>query len=202
MIRSTGRGAFAVADLKSTRIVHELRDPPGVGMIGLLAVEIIIGYEWLISGLAKLVRGGFPSGLAGELVEKSPGAADWYVTFLAKAVIPNAPLFGWLIQVSELLAGILLMVGPVIWIFGWARVPDWLRASILFACAGAAIGGAFLAVNLHLANGASHPWLIPDEGFDEGIDLDSVLPGIQVVIATVNIILLRRLWRSRPATAG
>jgi hypothetical protein len=56
---------------------------------------------------------------------------------------------------------------------------------------------AFLAINLHLANGGSHPWLLPGDAFDEGIDLDSVLPALQIVIATVSIILFRRLRRTR-----
>jgi len=104
-------------------------------MIGLLLVEMIIGYEWFISGLVKVVRGDFPSGLA---------------------------------------------------------------AAVLFFTVVAAIGGAFLAINFHLANGASHPWLIPGDSFDEGIDLDSVLPAIQIVIAWISIILFRRLGRERP----
>ena len=37
---------------------------------------------------------------------------------------------------------------------------------------------------------ASHPWLIPADGFDEGVDLDSVLPAIQLVLAAVS----GRLW--------
>jgi len=28
--------------------------------LGLLAVQIVIGYEWFMSGLTKIVRGGFP----------------------------------------------------------------------------------------------------------------------------------------------
>lgn len=63
--------------------------------------------------------------------------------------------------------------------------------------AAAAIGGTFLAINLHFANGASHPWLIPGDAFDEGIDLDSVLPAIQIVIATISIISLTQLRRER-----
>lgn len=43
-----------------------LRGKPGVPMIGLLVVEMIVGYEWFISGLVKIMRGNFPSGLAGE----------------------------------------------------------------------------------------------------------------------------------------
>ena len=34
------------------------------GLLGLMAVQAFVGYEWLMSGLAKLWRGGFASGLA------------------------------------------------------------------------------------------------------------------------------------------
>jgi hypothetical protein len=165
-------------------------------MIGLLVVEMVIGYEWFISGLVKFVRGDFPAGLAEELLEKSAGTAQWYGSFLKSAVIPFAEIFGYAIEASELLAGVALIAGPLIGLFAWDRVSDRTRRAVLFFTAAAAIGGAFLAINLHLANGASHPWLIPGDAFDEGIDLDSVLPAIQIVIATVSIILFRRLRRS------
>ena len=172
-----------------------LRGKPSLSMIGLLVVEMVIGYEWFISGLVKFVRGGFPAGLADELVEKSEGVVAWYGRFLETAVIPNATFFGYAIETSELLAGVALIAGPLVWLCAWDRVSDRVRSAVLFFMAAAAIGGAFLAINLHLADGASHPWLIPGDAFDEGIDLDSVLPAVQIVIATVSIILLRRLRR-------
>ncbi len=43
--------------------------------VGLLLVQLLVGYEWLMSGLTKVVRGGFPGGLAAELREKSEGQA-------------------------------------------------------------------------------------------------------------------------------
>ena len=175
-----------------------LRGKPSLSMVGFLVVEMIVGYEWFISGLVKVARGGFPAGLADELAEKSEGVAPWYGRFLETAVIPNAWLFGYAIEISELLAGIALIAGPLIWLFAWDRVSDRTRRAVLFGTAAAAIGGTFLAINLHLANGSSHPWLIPGDAFDEGIDLDSILPAIQIVIATVSIILFRRLGRIRP----
>ena len=173
-----------------------LRGKPSLSMMGLLVVEMIIGYEWFISGLVKFVRGGFPAGLADELLESSTGTAGWYASFLKGAVIPSAEAFGYAIETSELLAGVALIAGPLIWLLAWDRISDRTRSAVLFFTAAAAIGGIFLAVNLHFANGASHPWLLPGDGFDEGIDLDSVLPAIQIVIAAVNIILFRRLRRS------
>lgn len=178
------------------RAADPLRGKPGLPAIGLLAVTMVIGYEWFVSGLVKFVRGGFPAGLADELREKSEGTAEWYASFLDSAVIPNAKLFGYLIQTSELLAGVALIAGPLIWLLAWDRISDRARLAVLFLIAAAAIGGTFLAVNLHLANGAAHPWLIPADGFDEGIDLDSVLPAMQMVIATVSIVLMLRLRRN------
>lgn len=164
-------------------------------MIGLLVVTMVIGYEWLASGLVKFVRGGFPTGLAGELEEKSEEAAGRYGSVLESVAIPNAKLFGLLIETSELLAGVVLIAGPLIWLFAWDRIADRARMAVLFLIAVAAIGGALLAINFHLANGTAHPWLIAADGFDEGIDLDSVLPAIQIVVATVSTILLLRLRR-------
>ncbi|MDP1860545.1 MAG: hypothetical protein Q8K82_17850 [Gemmatimonadaceae bacterium] len=175
--------------------IDDLRGKPTLSMAGLLVVEMVIGYEWFISGLLKFVRGDFPSGLADELLAKSDGVSAWYGSFLKTVVVPVAQAFGYAIETSEVLAGIALIVGPLIGLWAWDRVSDRVRRTVLFFTAAAAIGGAFLAINLHLANGASHPWLIPGDAFDEGIDLDSVLPAIQIVIATVSIILFRRLRR-------
>ena len=178
------------------RAADPLRGKPGLPAIGLLAVTMVIGYEWFVSGLVKFVRGGFPAGLADELREKSEGTVGWYASFLDSTVIPNARLFGYLIETSELLAGVALIAGPLIWLLAWDRISDRARLAVLFLIAAAAIGGTFLAINLHLANGAPHPWLIPGEAFDEGIDLDSVLPAMQIVIATVSIVLMLRLRRN------
>ncbi len=180
----------------------ELRGKPSLAMIGLLLVTMIIGYEWFVSGIAKVVRGGFPAGLADELAGKSAGVPAWYLSLMQSAFIPNAEAFGYVIEVAEILAGVALIVGPLIWIFAWDRVSDPLRKAVLFFIAVSAIGGAFLAINLHLANGGSHPWLIPGNAFDEGIDLDSLLPSIQIVIAVVSIIYLQRLRRARTGSVA
>ena len=174
-----------------------LRTRPGLSLVGLLLVEIIIGYEWFVSGLVKLVRGDFPAGLATEMSEKLAKAPVWYGRFLKAAVVPNAEFFGYLIEICEILAGVALIVGPLLWLFAWVRLSDRMRVTVLLAISVAAIGGAFLAINLHLFNAARHPWLIPESGFDEGIDLDSVLPAIQIVIAAVSIIFLKHTSLSR-----
>lgn len=165
-------------------------------LAGLLAVQILIGYEWFISGITKIVRGGFPTGLADDLRDKSQGASGWYVDFLKNAVIPHGQVWGYLIEYAELLAGTALVAGALIWLFEWDRVLRWGRVATLSVIVAAALGATFLAINLHLANGAPHPWLIPGSGFDEGIDLDSLLPAMQLVLAAVGCWFLVRAWRA------
>ena len=176
-----------------------------IPLLGLLAIQVIIGYEWFVSGLTKIVRGGFPSGLADELTEKSEGAASWYASFLDSVVIPNASTFGVLIILGELAVGAALIAAAALWAFRWETLGAGGRTAVLAATFAAALGGIFMNVNFHLANGSAHPWLIPREGFDEGVDLDSLMPAIQLVLVAVSAgvwLALRRVQRApRPESA-
>jgi len=156
-------------------------------------VQLLVGYEWFISGLTKIVRGGFPSGLAKELSDKSAGAPGWYKSFLDGSIIPHASTFGYLIEIGELLVGLALIVAALVWLARWERLPDRGRLAVLATTIVASLGGIFMAVNFHLANGAPHPWLIPKSGFDEGVDLDSLLPAVQLVLLAVSAGLVRSL---------
>jgi thiosulfate dehydrogenase [quinone] large subunit len=166
-------------------------------LIGLLLVQLLVGYEWLMSGLTKIVRGDFPGGLAAELREKSEGASGWYKSFLDGSVIPHASAFGYLIEIGELVVGLALVVAAIVWLLRWERLPYSGRVAVLTTTTLASLGAIFMAVNFHLANGAPHPWLIPKDGFDEGIDLDSLLPAVQLVLVGVSFGLLRALRRER-----
>ena len=174
-----------------------LRGKPGVAMIGLLIVQMIIGYEWLLSGIAKFAQGDFVSGLADDLREAAANAGGWYASFLNSFVIPNATAFGYIIETAEVLVGIALIVGPLLWIFAWDRIPEGSRRTALALMITASIGGIFMAVNFHIASGGNHPWVIPDSAFDEGVDLDLLLSAIQIVITTVQAIVFIRLRKER-----
>ena len=168
-----------------------------IPLIGLLLIQLAVGYEWAMSGLTKIVRGGFPAGLAGELRDKSEGAAGWYRGFLDSVVIPHGSAWGYAIEMTELAVGLVLLIAALLWLLRWERLSALGRSSILWATVIASLGGIVMAVNFHLANGAPHPWLIPKDGFDEGVDLDSLLPVIQLVLAGVSL----ALWRLERVTA-
>lgn len=123
-------------------------------LVGLLLVQLLIGYEWFVSGVTKIVRGGFPSGLAGELREKSEGAPGWYRSFLDGSIIPNASAFGYLIEISELVVGLALIVAALVWLTRWERLGAGGRVGVLATTVLTSLVAIFMAVNFHLANGA------------------------------------------------
>lgn len=94
-------------------------------LVGLLLVQSLVGYEWFLSGLTKIVRGGLPSGLGKELSDKSSGSSHWYRNLLDGSIIPNATLFGYVIEIGELLIGIALVAAALVWLLRWERL-SWL----------------------------------------------------------------------------
>lgn len=184
-------------------IVHTREDRASqagrLALKGFIVVGAFIGYEWFMSGLTKIVRGGFPSGLAAELRDKSKGTVGWYKSFLDGTVIPNGRAFGVLIEFGELAIGVALIGAAIALLFRWQRLSYREELTVWAAIALAALGAIFMNVNFHLANASPHPWLIPKDGFDEGVDMDSLLPLIEIVFLVVSTKLLVALRRAHAA---
>jgi hypothetical protein len=158
-----------------------------IALVALLAVQLLLGYEWLSSGLTKIVHGDFPGGLANELAEKSQGVSSWYRSFLDAAVIPHAHAFGYLIEVGELVTGLALIVAALVWLTAWRRLHNGGRRAVLRATAAAAVAGVVMNVNFHLANGSPLPWPVAADSFDEAIDLDSVMAALELLLVAVSV---------------
>jgi thiosulfate dehydrogenase [quinone] large subunit len=171
-------------------------------LVGLLAIQIFLGYEWVMSGLSKVLSGTFVSGLADEMTDKSAGLSGWYKSFLDGTVIPNAELFGVLVQVGELALGVVLIATAILWLTRWSTLGLGARQLLLVVIVLSGVATTIMNVNFHLANGASHPWLIAAAPFDEGVDLDSLMPIIQLIISAVAFTFLRRVRAARPATSA
>ena len=124
-----------------------------VPLAAVLAVQSVVAYEWLNSAFTKIVRGGFASGLADQLAKNSDGAPGWYKTVLEAVIIPNAGIFGYLIEVGELLVGIgLIATAAVLLVKGQSLSVATLRA-VLGVVALSAVGGAFMNLNFSLFGG-------------------------------------------------
>lgn len=170
-------------------------------LVTLLVMQIIIGYEWLSSGITKVASGDFPSGLSADLKDSSGDAAHWYRSFLNGTVIPHGHLFGVLIEVGEIVVGLAFILAAIAWLARWPRLSDSWHTTILVVTMLAALGATLLAVNFHLASGANHPWLIPKEGFDETIDVDTVLMMFQIALIAFSGYLLLKMRRERRFSA-
>jgi thiosulfate dehydrogenase [quinone] large subunit len=164
-----------------------------------LVIQLIIGYEWLASGITKVASGTFVSGLAADLKGKTDGVAGFYKSFLHDTVIPNSHTFAVLVEVGEVLVGVGLIAAAILWLTRWSRLSYGWRMAILTVTALSALAATFMAINFHLANGANHPWLIPADGFDETIDVDAVLVLIQTAYMVFAGYLLVKIHREHQA---
>ena len=160
-------------------------------LVALLLVQVCIGYEWFVSGLTKLVHGDFPSGLPAELRDLSSGAPGWYRGFLDGSVIPHGVAFGYAIEIAELVVGVVLLVGVF-------RLPARIGRHVPPATVAALVIGIVLAVNFALANGSSFGLGLASDSFDEGIDLDSLLVGLQLALLVYAVAGTRRVRRQVP----
>jgi thiosulfate dehydrogenase [quinone] large subunit len=181
----------------------------------LAAIQAIVGWEWLMSGGNKLLSGTFPQGLATALNNGIKGNPNgWYVGFLQQVVLPHSALFGYLIEWSEITVGIIMLGGALV-LLGKPRMPGEAQhrfyTGYSVAVIIAAIVAIFQNVNFHFFMGG---WVIPTfdptRPYNEGIDLDGLLPLFFLTIIIANFSLLKaltgaktvrsmlRLSRSRP----
>src|SRR5215472_12891696 len=81
----------------------------------LAVIQAIIGWEWLMSGGNKLLSGTFPQGLADTISRMLTNNPDgWYVSFLQNAILPHSLFYGYLIEWTEVIIGLILLGGAVI----------------------------------------------------------------------------------------
>lgn len=170
-------------------------------LLGLLAIQIFLGYEWLMSGLSKVLAGDFASGLAGTLSDQTKDMSGPYKSFVDGVVIPNGQLFGYLVMAGELALGLLLIGAALLWITRWSQMNYKGRQAVLGLIVLAGFVAIFMNINFHIAGGASHPWLIAADPNGEGVDLDSLMPIIQIIISGTAFAFLRRLRATRTFSA-
>jgi hypothetical protein len=170
-------------------------------LTGLLVVQIIVGFEFLWTVLVKLVRGGFVAGLGSDLKERVQAAPHWYQSLAASVIIPNATLFAYLVLIGELFVGITMIVAAVVWLARWDRLSLGGKRTLVTLILLAALAALAMNLNYHIANGASNPWQLPSEVFDEGVDINTVLALIDATILVVMAVILWSLRVGRTSRA-
>ena len=198
-------------DTDTCRREHRRRDPrhdieetqqasTRAGLVTLLVVQIIIGYEWLalgaVEGRQRRLRVGAcrepqrQRRLGARLLPGLPQSLrDSQRADLRRADRGR--------RISSSVLG--LIVVAIVWLAGWQRLSDRSRASILVVMMAAALVALWMSINFHLAGGGNQPWLIPGDGFDEALDIDTVLAFIEAAYLAFSgyvLLVLRRAHRA------
>lgn len=172
--------------------VHERRSASDVA---LALVQVVVGYEWLVSGFSKIANGDFAHGLATEVGDLAKQSSPWYGHFLRSEIVPHAVAFGYLIEFAELAVGIVLVgvafaelaVGP--------RLNRRLSLHLRRITLGALVTGIVMAVNFELASGGGFGLHLAADSFDEGVDLDTIMVAAQLALLVAFAPALRRRRR-------
>ncbi|MCE7749026.1 MAG: DoxX family membrane protein [Candidatus Heimdallarchaeota archaeon] len=112
-------------------------------VLWLILLRLIIGIEWFMAGLEKIISGTFVEGMYNTLnvfiygtpFPESPWIVQnpnqWYVTLTRAIFRPNSELFGYLVMIGEFAIGITLILGLLVNFS--AIVSVFLNINFLFA---------------------------------------------------------------------
>lgn len=166
--------------------------------VGLATIYLLVAYEWLVSGLDKLLNAGFPTGLGKELEDSlADNSNRWYVHLMRRFVLPHASTMAVLVQWAELAVGLGLVFGALRWLAG-GRIGPNLGRLLDGALIAALAGGALMTVNYWLLAGNTLPWINSGNAFDEGISLDGLLSLVSFALLAIQIHAMR-VARREPA---
>jgi hypothetical protein len=199
-----------VASRPSTGLIgaaeRELRFQHSIWPIVTLAtLQLLLGYQWLISGLDKILYGDFPTAM-GQLLQQTlnnPRIPAFFASFLRAAVLPNTGLFGVLVEAGETLAGFALIGSGLVELIrpfadrhgGWLATALRVLERLLDVVAPLAAAGTLLmGLNYYFLDGA--PSLLPIAGIAYGGAIDSGL-----LLALGSVVLLLGHFAHRRAIA-
>lgn len=158
---------------------------------GLAIVEVIIGYEWLLSALNKMLspqyRPGFVDALQQMSTANNPNG--WWVSYVHQQVFPWAGQWATIVEVGELLVALGFFAGAILWVSKGFPSSNWaitLNIGVIVAI----VGGVLMTASYYLMAGHTLPWLNPADPFDEGLSLDGLLTGIGLGLLLIHLIAL------------
>ena len=179
---------------------------PGVSIpnLALAGLQLLVGYEWLVSGVDKMLLGAFPDSMGGLLTAAISGGRlpGFFAALLQNLVLPHAYFFGVIIEWGETLAGLGLVAAGLVTLLRplaeryltlWAALIFAYGARLIDALAPyAAAGAGLLGLSFFLLDGLPLPWFAPSIAYGGAIDT-----GLFLAIASVILIVGQTLQRQR-----
>jgi len=154
-------------------------------------IQAVLGANFVLAGLSKIVNPDYTTQFRG-FVSASPGAATGPLAWLLSAVVlPNIELAAEVARVTELLAGLVLMLtalevlrrrlsGPLGAQHGYEPLLALLSAAAAFVLAG-------VSLSIFLLQGGRLPGINPGYAFGSPIALELLLVLVAVAIAWLEI---------------
>jgi len=165
--------------------------PPNIAFVGL---QLLVGYEWLLAGGDKLLLGTFPAQLGALLNTLAGGGhlSGFFTAILRGLVVPNAVLFGYLIEWGETLAGLGLVTAALVALlrplagrsFGGTSAALFVYSDRLLQRLAplAATGAGLLGLSYFFLDGLPRPWFVPSIAFGGSIDTGLFFAAASVVL--------------------
>ncbi len=186
-------------------------------MIALAGLQLLLGYEWLVSGIDKLLYADFPGALGGLLASTLQGGRipAPFAALLRAVVLPHGAAFGVLVEWGETLAGLGLIVGALVALLApvlrgrlapvapEARWLAWLalgERALAWLEPAAALAAALMGLSFYLLDGAPAQWPMPSVAFGGALDTGLLL-ALGSVVLLADAAVGWRSGRMRPARA-
>lgn len=164
-------------------------------ILTLAALQLLLGYQWLLSGVDKLLYGSFPETMSTLLQQSLSGGRlpGFFADFMRTFVLPNPTLFGALVEAGETLAGVGLIGSAIVELLrpfadrhgGWLAATFKVGERLLDILAPlAAAGTLMLGLSYYFLDGA--PALLPTASIAYGGALNS---GFLLALGSIVLLL-------------
>ena len=161
----------------------------------LIVMQLALAYQWLVSGINKLLDSRFSTQLVPVLQGSTRGNPySWYASFLRLIVLPNHAFFALAVQVMEPAIGLALLLGAGLWL---VRPRGLLTLYGGLAASAALIGSIGLSLNYFFQGGTYLPWVNAGNALNPGVDIDIMSSAVSAVLLGANLSALLT-FRSEP----
>ena len=197
------------ANLRRTtplRSDHGARRLPASGNTALAASALIqtaLGIEFILSGLNKFADPHYVQNFK-QFVSSNPGTQSGILSGLVKGlVLPNVAFFATLLQYTELILGIVLLLGAIE--VGRRRLSGRVgrergyeaQVALVAAVAGLAVAG--LSLSIAVLMGEQLPTIMPGRAFTTAIPVELLIVPLGVAVAWMEAGRFLVLFRRQPA---
>jgi len=162
-------------------------------------IQAALGIEFVLSGLNKFADPNFRTNFA-NFVRSSPGSrSGLFSSLIREIVLPNIGIFGSVIKYTELILGLVVLVGAGE--IGRRRFQGRFAAQhgyetpVALVAALAGLTAAGLSLSIFLLNGGVLPTIMPGRAFTSAVPVELLIVPLGIAVAWMESGRFRALSR-------